>query len=175
MLFQVYGPYRLKRNGQKLLAATAADRREFWDAVDEDIPCLSYACGCYIFSIKAPRGSKPWYIGKAEKSTFRRECLTAHKINHFNQAIVGRRGYPELTLLAQVTPYDKLRKPTSTKRPAIRELETMLIGMGISRNPKLLNIQKTKMLRELRVNGFFNTERLATSGPAKALRNLLGQ
>ena len=175
MLFETYGPYRLKRNGQGLLAAAAADRGEFWDGVDEEVSDLSYACGCYIFSIKAPRGSKPWYIGKAEKSTFRRECLTSHKINHFNQAIAGRRGYPELTLLAQVTPRDKFRKPTNTKRPAIRELETMLIGMGVSRNRDLLNIQKTKMLRELSVRGFLNTERLGTSGSAKALRDLFGQ
>jgi len=175
VLFETYGPYRLERNDQGLLAATAADRRSFWDSVDEETPELSYACGCYIFSIRAPRGSRPWYVGKAEKSTFRRECLTAHKINHFNQAIAGRRGYPELTLLAQVTPRDKFRKPTNSKRKAIRELETMLIGMGVSRNRDLLNIQKTKMLRELSVRGFLNTQRLATSGPAKALRDLFGQ
>ncbi|MHA7816793.1 MAG: hypothetical protein ACX93N_09970 [Pseudohaliea sp.] len=175
MLFETYGPYRLGRNANGLLAATASDRRKFWHSVEEEVPGLSYACGCYIFSIRASRGAKPWYVGKAEKSSFRQECLTAHKINHFNQAIAGRRGYPELTLLAQITPRDKFRKPTNARRASIRELETMLIGMGISRNRDLLNIQKTRMLRELSVRGVLNTDRLATSGPAKALRDLLGQ
>jgi hypothetical protein len=54
-------------------------------------------------------------------------------------------------------------------------METMLIGMSVSRNRDLLNIQKTRMLRELSVRGVLNTDRLVTSGPAKALRDLLGQ
>jgi hypothetical protein len=46
----------------------------------------------------------------------------------------------------------------------------MLIGMGVARNPKLLNSQGTKMLKELRVEGFLNSS-LAKRGAAKSLRN----
>ena len=174
MIFDVFGPYRLKRNSSRLLAANATDRKAFWSMVEESEPGLSEACGCYVFSIKSPRGTKPWYIGKAEKSAFRSECLTAHKINHFNNAIASRRGYPELMFIAQVTPAGRFRKPTRSKRRAIQELETLLIGMGVSRNKNLLNIQGTKMLREMSVGGFFNVPRLARGGSAKVLRDIFG-
>jgi hypothetical protein len=170
VLFKVFGPYRLPRDDAKHVAATAQDRSKFWSAVAEIEPGLPDACGCYVFSLKAGRGSKPWYVGKAERSTFRTESLSPHKLNHFNVITARHKGIPELYLLAQITPSGAFRAPTQAKRPAIRELESMLIGMGVARNPKLLNSQGTKMLKELRVEGFLNSS-LAKRGAAKSLRN----
>jgi hypothetical protein len=174
MQFQVYGPYWLSRLDNKLISRNKIDRDAFWEEVDGKVPGLSEACGCYVFRIAAGRGAKPWYVGMAERQSFRSECLQPHKINIFNEASVGRRGTPELLFLPQVTAKGNFRAPTTARRPAIQQLESMLIGMAISRNPDLLNIKGTKMVRELEVEGFLNTNRRARGGPAKVLRDTLG-
>lgn len=135
MRFQVEGPFRLYRTDAGLVDSSALARRYYWDWVEEHMPGLPDACGCYIFAIRAPRGSLPWCVGKAERQSFRHECLTPHKIVHFNNALAGRKAKPELFFIPQVTPSGQYRSPTSSRRPAIRELESLLIGMAINRNP----------------------------------------
>lgn len=171
MLFEVEGPFPLYRTEAGLVDASALARRYYWDWIEENVPGLPTACGCYIFSIRASRGSLPWYVGKAERQSFQRECLTPHKIVHFNNALAGRKGKPELFFIPQVTPAGKYRSPTSSKRPAIKELESLLIGMAINRNPSLLNVAGTKWLEQIAVEGFLNTKK-ARSGGAKRLREL---
>lgn len=173
MRFQVEGPFRLYRTNAGLVDSSALARRYYWDWVGENMPGLPDACGCYIFAIRAPRGSLPWYVGKAERQSFRHECLTPHKVVHFNNALAGRKAKPELFFIPQVTPSGQYRSPTSSRRPAIRELESLLIGMAINRNPSLLNIAGTKWLQRLTVEGFLNTKK-ARSDAAKALRDLVG-
>ncbi|ODB84905.1 hypothetical protein A3194_14155 [Candidatus Thiodiazotropha endoloripes] len=174
MRFQVEGPFELDRNEKGLIDSTASTRRAYWDWVEEFSPELPDACGCYIFSIRASRGSLPWYIGKAERQTFRKECLSAHKIVHFNNVVVGRKGKPELFFLPQITGAGRYRSPTTTQRRAIQELESLLIGMAIQRNPKLSNIAGTKWLQNLTVDGFLNSLK-TRSGAAKELRTLFGE
>jgi hypothetical protein len=173
MRFQVHGPFWLSRK-KGLISREKNQRDAFWEEVEEQVPGLSQACGCYVFRIPASRGAKPWYVGMAERQSFRAECLQPHKLNIYNDAIVNRRGVPELLFLPQVTENGNFRAPTRARRPAIRQLESMLIGMAFSRNPDLLNIKGTKMIRELEVEGFLNTERRAGQGPAKVLRDTLG-
>jgi hypothetical protein len=174
MRFDIHGPFELDRSRNGLIAASANDRRDFWGWVDEHVPGLSGACGCYVFAIQASRGTLPWYVGKAERQSFSRECLTSHKINHFNNAIAGRRGKPILVFLPQLTKKGNFRKPTTTTRRAISELESFLIGMAISRNPKILNTKGTRMLRELTVEGFLNSDRGKSGISARTLRGILG-
>ena len=174
MRFDIFGPFEVDRRANGLIAASASDRREFWEWVDDHVPGLSAACGCYIFAIKASRGTLPWYVGKAERQPFSRECLSSHKINHFNNAIAGRRGRPILLFLPQLTKKGNFRKPTTSTRKAISELESLLIGMAISRNPRMLNTKGTRMLRELTVEGFLNSKRGKSGISARTLRGILG-
>ena len=174
MKFGIEGPFELTRSHRGLIDSSAVGRREYWEWVEEYAPGLSNACGCYIFGIKASRGSLPWYVGKAERQSFRKECLTSHKIVHFNNVIVGRRGRPEIYFLPQLTNTGRYRSPTSTRRQAIRELESLLIGMAINRNPSLSNIAGTKWVQQLAVDGFINSSK-KRSGPSKELRKLFGE
>lgn len=173
MEFKTFGPYILPRKNKNILINSAEERREFTELVEKDAPELTLACGCYIFCIQSPRGSLPWYIGKAEKQSFAKECLSPHKILNYNSITATRKGIPVLYFLAQVTPKGKFRKPTVGKRPAIGALEEMLIGMAIARNGDLLNIKGTKMLRELKIHGIFNSQRKDRSGPGADLRKIL--
>jgi len=77
-----------------LIAADKNSLNKFWSRVDDELKVgLPGAIGCYIFSIRAGRGVKPWYVGLAEKQSFRKECFTSHKLNHYNNAIAARKGH----------------------------------------------------------------------------------
>lgn len=171
MKFKACGPFRLPRIKRKLIDSTAAARREFWAEVEEEYPGLSEACGCYVFGIQSGGGTLPWYVGKAEKQPFRKECLTSHKANHYNMSIVGRTGRPVLFLVPQVTKVGRYRSPTVGQRKAIQELESLLIGMGVARNPNISNIMGTKFYQQLEVEGFLNS-RKSRAGSAKKLRDV---
>lgn len=171
MRFTPYGPFELPRETANMLKLGAADLRAFWHGVEDQVPGLPDACGCYVFSLRAPRGSKPWYVGKAEKTRFRRECISPHKALHYAQLVAKRKGVPELTLLAQVTENGKFRKPTKDKRPAISALESMLIGMAIARNSDLLNTKGTRMFSSLVVDGLLNSHK-GKGGSSKFLRDM---
>jgi len=177
MRFEVFGPFDVLKYDRGLLASTGPDQREFWTGIDAEVPNLPDACGCYILSIRGSNGAKPWYVGKAERTSFKKECLSLHKINHINNLIVDggkiRRVRPQLTLIAAVTDTGKFRKCAKTKNTTIDALERILIGMALKRNPELRNSKGTKYLRELTVDGFLNS-RLARSGPSSDLRKLMG-
>ena len=180
MRFDVYGPYEIPRAQRGVISLTKEKENKFWDDIDEDQTSgrLSDACGCYVFTIKSGPTALPWYIGKAEKSWFKKECLSHRNIILYNRELLNRkRGKPYLYLLPQVTEKGKFRKPAGTdvKRPEISALESILISMGISKNPKLLNVSGTKMQRGIEVTGFLNTDQRKGGAPAESLRKLLGQ
>ena len=180
MRFDVYGPHEIPRAQRGVISWTSQENKEFWGVIDEDLTSgrLSDACGCYVFTIKSGRTALPWYIGKAEKSSFKKECLNPRNINLYNQVLLNtKRGRPNLYLLPQVTEKGKFKKPAGTdvKRPEISALESILIGMGIAKNPNLLNVRGTKMLREIEVIGFLNSDRRQGGATAAELRKLLSR
>lgn len=139
----------------------------FWEELDElNGYDVSGGIGCYIFAIRAGKGVMPWYVGLAEKQSFKKECFAPHKINHYNSILAEHRGTPMLTVVAKHTPGGKLVFPNGNGHRDIQQLETMLIGNCLSRNTELLNIRDTKLLREMRVSGLLNT---ATGRPPTAV------
>ena len=172
MKFRVEGPFELPREDSGLMIDSSPESKsEYWEGIEESCPGLPDACGCYVFTVIASRGSLPWYVGKTERQTFKKESLNYHKLDHFNKVISKRKGRPALFFLPQLTAANKYRKPTNTKRPAIQELESLLIGMALNRNNDLLNVSGTKWLNQLTVTGFLN-DRMSKSGPGKQLRDL---
>ncbi len=175
MKFDVYGPFEIPKGNRGLIVKDGIS--DFWAGMDSKVPGLAIASGCYVFATKSSGGPKatPWYVGKAEKTSFKTEVLNSSNISKYNQVLDEfERAKPMLFLLPQIDSNHKFRKKTLSKRPAIGELESMLIGMGITQNEDLLNISGTKMQRKLEVAGFFNT-RLATRGSSKELRDAFGR
>jgi len=150
--YDIHGPFEVIRSG-RLVDKSAKGKRDFWQSVEENVPGLSDAVGCYIFCI----GIKPWYVGLAEKQSFRSECFQPHKINAFNSAIDKTKGAPQLVLIGKLTPKGKFAKPGVNGHKASRFLEDLLIGMALSNNPLLENIRGTKFTKELVVPGVLNT------------------
>jgi hypothetical protein len=152
--YVVYGEFPIVRNGA-LVSRRKEDKHGFWEQVEDAEAGLSDACGCYVFVIRG----RAWYVGMAERQSFKQECFALHKITQYNEALGQVRGNPSLLLLPKLTPGGRFAKPTSRGHADVRLLENLLIGSALSRNPELQNVKGTKLLREMNVPGFLNPRR----------------
>jgi hypothetical protein len=149
----------------------ANDRKAFWSNVDEAVSELSAACGCYVYTLRG----RAWYVGRAERQTFKAECYTPHKVMLYNDALDSVGGDAALIFVAERTLQNRFTSPTVRSIPAVRMLEDRLIGLAVARNEKLLNIRGTKFLRNMRVPGVINTgSGGARAAAVKALKKSLG-
>ena len=134
--FIVHGPFRIHATKLKVgrfVQNSDADR--FWKRHPEFADCK----GCYIFAIRASRGSKPVYIGKAPKG-FGQETFALHKRDKLNQALADqKKGTPVVYFACLET------SPGRTNEVAIDNAETFLIQVGRVANPELLNQRKAKV------------------------------
>lgn len=153
MHYDIYGPFELPLAKPGRLARLPADRREFWDELEEEYSGLAGACGCYLVSVR----NRIWYVGMAGKQEFRRECFTPDKILKINDAMDQGSGRAFLTLIARQTNGGRFSKPSGNGYRDVRDLELLLIGAALERNPALLNKGATKVLREMVVPGFINS------------------
>ena len=84
------------------------------------------------------------------KKNIYKECFAATNINYYNGVLVRHNGTPLLFLLPRLTTSKKkFSKPTKNSYRDIDFLETLLIGKALERNKDLINVKKTKLLREL--------------------------
>jgi hypothetical protein len=165
----------IPRQDSGLIAGDKKSLNEFWDRVDSEVEeGLSGAIGCYIFSVRAGKGALPWYVGLAERQSFRKECFTSHKLVHYNNVVAARKGTPLLTLIAKYTPGEKLVGPTGSGHRDIEFLETLLIANCLDRNPDLCNKKDTKLVREMVVYGLMNTPQGKTAGSVAEFQDLIG-
>jgi hypothetical protein len=158
MKYEINGPFELKRKrGNKLPDFSSQAKKEFWNNVNDVDTNIRNSCGIYIFSMKAGKGKKPWYVGKAEKQSFENEIFTPHKRAIYQDVVAGKKGTPIFILISQMTKSNKYAKPTKNKNKAISFLENSMISSCLDKNPNLANIHKTKYLKNLIVPGFLNT------------------
>ncbi|NDU91421.1 MAG: hypothetical protein G3I10_02190 [Ferrovum sp.] len=170
MRYEVHGSFEILRNG-RFVSRTRDDKREFWETVEEYCEGLADACGCYVFSIRG----RVWYVGLAERQSFHYECFSGHKVLQYNEALQSVSGTPFLTFLPKLTPGDRFARPSTNGHRDIRMLENLLIGVALRRNPELQNARGTKLLREMNVPGFLNTQRgQARAGTVQQLKRVLG-
>ena len=174
MNFYPYGPFKIPKSNKGLISTDKDEQKSFWESIESNEEGLSYGIGCYIFAIKAAKGALPWYVGIAEKTSFTKECFTAHKIVHYNNAIAARKGTPLLILIPKFTNKDRFSKCSSNGHKDIQFLENILIGIAFRRNPNLMNIKDTKILREMVVPGIINSRKGSPSKERSELQRILG-
>lgn len=178
MRYEIFGPFPLPRDTNGLIASDRKSKANFWDSVEERCEGLSSACGCYVFMISAGKGALPWYIGLAEKQSFRGECFQLHKKERYKDALMRRKrvrkGTPQLYLIPKLTPSDRFAKPSANGHRATRLLENLLIGVALAKNPNVTNIKGTSLLRRMEVPGFLNVK-AGKLVPAKSLRATLNR
>ncbi len=127
VLYETNPKRRVKRVNREL-------GRRFWP---ECATHIQNKQGCYIFCMKNGNSYRPWYVGKAGKS-FAQECFTDHKIGHYNEVLLDKKGYPCLIFVAP--PGNRC----VVAKPALNELERHLIRSALAKNPELRNIKGTK-------------------------------
>ena len=156
----------------------AADKESmslFWATVDsQPEDGVSGSIGCYIFSVRAGRGILPWYVGLAEKQSFRKECFTSHKLVHYNNVLASQKGTPMMTFISKYTPGGKLLNPTGNEHRDIKFLERMLISNCLQRNPCVSNARDTKLLRDMVVPGLLNSPTGMPPSSVSAFKTLIG-
>lgn len=152
MKYGINGPFEIALDG-RLINKTAKVKQEFWKGIEAKEAGLANAVGCYIFYV----GKKPWYVGLADRQSFKKECFQPHKINAFNSALGKQKGKPYLLLLSKRTNEGRFAKLGVNGHRSTRFLENLLIGIAYSQNPKLENIRGTKFIKELIVPGLLNT------------------
>jgi hypothetical protein len=170
-MYSVFGPFE-PRDGAMV---DSHAKKMFWGGLEQVHARLPRAVGCYVFAIRAAKGSRPWYVGKTEKGSFKGEVWTPHKLLLYNEALhLRKKGKPLLYFIAKNTKGGKFAKPRKGGIGDIRALENLLIGTCLLRNRKLLNAKQTKHLRGTVVPGYMNEQPGARSKPAKELAKLLG-
>lgn len=165
---EVIGPIDVPFQKQQTGSAKHIGKDEvarFWK--DLAAHSISAKNGCYVFALRASKGFQPWYVGKATKG-MKQECLQAHKLTHYNHVLFkGRKGTPVLFF---VVPGGNLKK---VPKKVVDELETFLIQSALSKNPKLSNVQKTK-LPVWTVKGVIRGGQGKPSATHKQFRTLMG-
>ena len=174
MNFEISGPFDLpKLNG--LIDNANRSKKDFWDAVERRAPGTPDACGCYVFVVKARRGTLPWYVGITTKRTFRAEALGADQLAHYNPAIAQKVGVtPQLFFLAKRTPSGRFAKPSQNAQKDVEFLEKFMFGIALNRNGALRNSRNTKFLKNMVVPCVLNSPRGRRKAPEIALKDVLG-
>ena len=131
--FTINGPFDVPceraKAGRKLLY------REFWDTPGE-LQSLKGRYGVYVFGIRAGRGYKPLYVGKATKS-YHQECFNQANRHKYLEALADQaKGTPVMFLVCH--PVQKGRK----NEKEIEQIETFLIQISAQKNPALQNVRK---------------------------------
>jgi hypothetical protein len=170
MHFDVCGPFRIPRNQAKTLI-DCGRLSELSDEVERSCPGLTIACGCYVFVIRAGKGYRPWYVGQTKKKALLKEAFNPSNINKFNVVLNDQAGTPMIFFVPMLTKSGNgFRKPND-RLESINFLEKWLIAEAFRKNPKLINLQNTKYLKDLHVTGIFNAAR----GEATSASSELGR
>ena len=162
--FEVHGPFRVPTyNGKAAKIVDSEKLPAFWQGSGD----LGGRRGCYVFAIRASKGIRPHYVGRATK-TFKQEVFAPHKLEKYQRCLadIGK-GTPVLFFLA---PGAKKGKPNIK---AIRELEDYLIQSAVTRNPDLLNVQGTDRAN-WGIAGVIRGPGGKPSDSARALKTTLG-
>lgn len=137
---EIVGPFDIPFQRQLIGSAKHIGRpevREFW--TKPDAAAVASKQGCYVFALRASRGFRPLYIGKATKG-MAKECFTHHKLAHFNQVLFqAPKGTP--VMFFAVLPGTKCKVSAKT----IDQIETFFIQTAVNHRPDILNVQKTNI------------------------------
>ena len=179
LIYESFGPHCIPRkrsgNGELVLDFSPQAITSFWTNVEEARAKLSTAIGCYIFAVRAPRSTIPWYIGQS-KTGFRSECFQPQKQIHY-YAVMNemKTGIPLLFFVAKLSnPRPELRFASSLPAEEANFVERQLISIALLTNSNLRNVKGTKYPRNVKIPGILNSPSGRRSNGAKLLRDMFG-
>jgi len=162
--YGVIGPIVIPTYEGKAAKVITADKIEMFWKVNPGLPAKR---GCYVFGIRAGKGIRPFYVGRATKN-FKREVFQPHKLAKYQQTLADyRKGTPVLFFVA--APGGKGAPNVS----AVEEMEDYLIQTAVTRNPHLLNVKGTKR-EQFAIAGVLRSGVGKPSKSARSFRQCMG-
>ena len=128
-------PYTL--SAKKIKQIDTKEAKTFWDA--DETKAVGAKQGVYVFALKAAKGYRSVYIGKAGRS-FKGEIFQPHKLKTYaHEFSEGAKGTPCFFFVCPKGMHKKV--PIGI----CDEIETFMIQLAIQKNPRLRNDRKTKL------------------------------
>jgi hypothetical protein len=123
--------------------------------------------GCYVFGIRTGRGTLPYYAGRTTNS-FENECFTADKLTKYHYVLMDvARGTPVMYFAV----LDRARGRRN--ETAVIALEERLIGLGMQRNARMVNVSGTRD-DDVVVHGVMGPRRGRPTVAAGAFKAMMG-
>ena len=172
MNFEVHGPFLLNAESDEEGFSGWIDQPEikkFWDEVGKQNEKLEKACGVYMFCVEGKQKGKgkitnlPWYVGKAEKQTFKQECFNYKNQLSYNKVISQL--YKEVTSINFyfIARHDEngefsdpARKDDGTVYEGVRFAERLFMQKSLAANHHLLNIKDLTNARRTHIRNILN-------------------
>jgi hypothetical protein len=151
----------VRGRGGKIIDNTCIDT--FWAAAQD----YQARHGCYVFSLRAGKGARPWYVGKASMLTLGKEAFSLHKREIYNTIIGDHAGTPMMTFVVPASGKGK------TPHLMIDEIEEYLIGHAASRNVNLANKRKLPS-QKWTIQGVVPAAQGKPAATAAAFKTLMG-
>ena len=83
LIFESHGPFNVPTYNGKAAKIVDSERlSEFWLTTNG----LEKRRGCYVFAVRAAKGYRPLYVGKATK-TLKQEVFATHKLEKYQRAL----------------------------------------------------------------------------------------
>src|SRR5260370_5211073 len=153
-------PFQWKPGSRVLL------HKEFWNQ-SRELQKLATERGCYVFAVRAGKGSTPLYVGKATKS-FKRECLNPGNIRKLLDALAN---YAKGTPVLYFVRHPSQRGKTNEKQ--IGEIENFLIQSTSIRNPDVQNVHGREAPK-WEIRGVIRSGQGKPTTPESTFRRLMG-
>ena len=126
--------------------------------------------GCFVFSVRASRGSKPLYVGKAVEATIEKEAFS-HRNRNLVLGALNKRGAGTL-LVWTVTRKKGERGPKPETQ--IADIEADLTKLASIENPHLLNTQNIHRKKSWSIEGVIQPTRGQRRTEATDFRKMIG-
>ena len=133
--FEIRGPLKVPTYDGKAAKIVDPDGLSaFWESSR-----VENRRGCYVFAVRAGKGMRPVYVGRATKN-FKQEVFASHKLEKYQRCLADiEKGTPVLFFVML---------PATKGKPnvkAIESVEEYLIQIAVSKNPDLLNVKGTEL------------------------------
>ena len=175
MFYDVFGPYEVEKDGPRV----SGNQRSLWKKADKECKRISCARGIYFFGI-SPAGTDkiiPYYVGKADITTFDPEVFSSQNIRNYNRVHTihrYQRYTPYVFLMPRYTNKKWNRLSGAGMANDIGRLESMMIDWGLWVNWNLLNKQEATFQRKIEIRGVLNSGSGNISDSARKFREMMG-
>lgn len=123
--------------------------------------------GCYIFSLKAGKGSKPLYVGKTARTIIKEAFSDRNRLYVGIKFSEHRRGTLQIWT---ITPVGRGRAPVNE----IKDIEKEITEIASIKNPDLINTQNRAKKRNWSIEGVVQPKPGPRSTEAKGFRKMVG-